>query len=93
MFHASQIDGLPTLEEAYGAGESLPEAVWDAAARLEALLARSGATIEHRGAGAYYQPGEDRIVLPPRGRFPSASSAGRCGRSSGVATMRGSWGV
>lgn len=31
VFHASQIDGLPTLEEAYGAGEPLPEAVWDAA--------------------------------------------------------------
>ena len=74
VFHASQIEGLPTLEEAYGAGEPLPEAAWDAEARLEALLARSGAAIEHRGARAYYQPGEDRIVLPPRGRFPSAAA-------------------
>jgi antirestriction protein ArdC len=74
VFHASQIEGLPTLEEAYGAGEPLPEAAWDAEARLEALLARSGAAIEHRGARAYYQPAEDRIVLPPRGRFPSAAA-------------------
>ncbi|MFZ1643354.1 MAG: zincin-like metallopeptidase domain-containing protein [Candidatus Contendobacter sp.] len=74
VFHASQIDGLPTLEEAYGTGEPLPEAVWDAEAHLETLLARSGAMIEHRGFRAYYQPGEDRIVLPPRGRFPSAEA-------------------
>lgn len=74
VFHASQIEGLPTLEEAYSAGEPLPEAAWDAEARLEALLARSGAAIEHRGARAYYQPSEDRIVLPPRGRFPSAAA-------------------
>ena len=74
VFHASQIEGLPTLEEAYGAGEPLPEAAWDAEARLEVLLARSDAAIEHRGVRAYYQPGEDRIVLPPRGRFPSAAA-------------------
>ncbi len=74
VFHASQIGGLPTLEEAYGVGEPLPEAAWDAADHLETLLARSGAAIEHRGARAYYQPGEDRIVLPPRGRFPSAAA-------------------
>ena len=74
VFHASQIEGLPTLEEAYGAGEPSLEAAWDAEARLEALLARSGAAIEHRGARAYYQPSEDRIVLPPRGRFPSAAA-------------------
>ncbi|MBK8184174.1 MAG: DUF1738 domain-containing protein [Candidatus Competibacteraceae bacterium] len=64
VFHASQIDGIPSLEEAYGAGEPLPEAVWDGEAHLEALLARSGATIDHRGSRACYQPGEDRIVLP-----------------------------
>lgn len=74
VFHASQIDGIPSLEEAYGAGEPLPEAVWDGEAHLEALLARSGATIDHRGYRAYYQPSEDRIVLPPRARFPSAEA-------------------
>ena len=71
---SSQIDGLPTLEEVYGAGEPLPEAVWDAEVHLETLLARSGAAIEHRGFRAYYQPSEDRIVLPPRARFPSAEA-------------------
>ena len=74
VFHASQIDGMPTLEEAYGADQSLPEAAWDAEARLEALLVRSGAMIEHRGARACYQPGADRIILPLRGRFPSAEA-------------------
>ncbi len=74
VFHASQIEGMPTLEEAYGVGESWPEAAWEAEARLDALLARSGAAIEHRGYRAYYQPGEDRIVLPPRARFPSADA-------------------
>ena len=74
VFHASQIEGIPTLEEAYGAGEPLPEAVWDGETHLEALLARSGATIDHRGYRAYYQPSEDRIVLPPRARFLSAEA-------------------
>ena len=74
VFHASQIEGLPTLEETYGAGDPWPEAAWDAEAHLDALLARSGAAIEHRGARACYQPGEDRIILPPRGRFPSAAA-------------------
>ena len=74
VFHASQIEGIPTLEEAYGVGEPLPEAAWDGEAHLEALLARSGATIDHRGYCAYYQPSEDRIVLPPRVRFPSAEA-------------------
>ena len=74
VFHVSQIEGIPTLEEAYGVGEPLPEAAWDGEAHLEALLARSGATIDHRGYCAYYQPSEDRIVLPPRVRFPSAEA-------------------
>jgi len=30
--------------------------------------------IDHRGYRAYYQPSEDRIVLPPRTRFPSAEA-------------------
>jgi antirestriction protein ArdC len=58
---------FPTLEEAYGVGEPLPEAAWDAEARTWRRCWRAVAPRSSTGAyRAYYQPGEDRIVLPPR---------------------------
>jgi len=74
VFHASQIEGLPALEEAYGPADALPDHVWAAEDRLERLLRRGGARIVHGGGRAYYDPEEDCIALPPRERFPSAAA-------------------
>ena len=62
VFHASQIEGMPSLEEAYGPVDAWPDHRWDAEDRLEALLHRSGAHLVHEGSIAYYHPREDRIV-------------------------------
>jgi len=74
VFHASQIEGLPSLEAAYGPAGAVPDHVWEAEDRLERLLRRSGARIVHGGNRAYYDPVEDWIALPPRERFPSAAA-------------------
>jgi antirestriction protein ArdC len=74
VFHASQIEGLPSLEEAYGPAGALPDHAWEAEDRLEDLLHRTGARIVHGGDRAYYDPVEDCIALPPRQRFPSAAA-------------------
>ena len=74
VFHASQIEGMPSLEEAYGPVDAWPDHRWDAEDRLEALLHRSGAHLVHEGSIAYYHPREDRIVLPPCERFPDPAA-------------------
>jgi len=74
VFHAAQIEGIPSLEEAYGPAAALPDHVWEAEDRLERLLHRSGARIVHGRGGPYYDPVEDFIALPPRERFPSAAA-------------------
>ena len=74
MFHASQIEGIPSLEAAYGPAGALPDHAWEAEDRLEDLLHRTGARIVHGGGRAYYDPVEDFIALPPRQRFPSAAA-------------------
>ena len=72
VFHASQIEGLPSLEAAYGPAGALPDHVWEAEGRLENILHRSGARIVYGGEGAYYHPVADFIALPPRERFPGS---------------------
>lgn len=74
VFHASQIEGIPSLEEAYGPADALPAHVWEAEERLERILRRGGARIVHGGNRAYYDPNEDVIALPPRERFPDAAA-------------------
>ena len=74
VFHASQIEGIPSLDAAYGSAAAGPDHVWEAEDRLESILHRSGARIVHGGDGAYYHPVEDFIALPPRQRFPSAAA-------------------
>lgn len=74
VFHASQIEGIPSLEALYGPTDALPDHVWDREEHLEALLRRSGARIAHEGGIAFYSPREDRIVLPPRERFREATA-------------------
>jgi len=74
VFHASQIEGIPSLEEAYGPADALPAHAWEAEDRLERILRRGGAWIVHGGDRAYYDPNEDVIALPPRERFPDAAA-------------------
>lgn len=67
VFNAEQIDGLPPLEAKPLGAE--PERH----ARAEAILANSGANINHiAGDRAYYQPATDKIVLPERNQFGTA---------------------
>ena len=74
VFHASQIEGIPSLEAVYGSMAGLPDHVWDTEERLERLLRGSGARFVHAGTRAYYDPLEDTITLPPRARFRDATA-------------------
>lgn len=66
VFNAEQVDGLPPLE-------SKAAPAWERQARAEAVLANSGAKIEHRnGDAAFYRPSTDTVTLPERGQFDSA---------------------
>jgi len=63
VFNAEQCERMPSLE---------PKRVqdWEVCERAARLLQASGADIEHRrGDRAYYQPKEDKIVLPEPERF------------------------
>ena len=73
VFHASQIEGIPSLEEIYGAAEYLDH-VWDTEERLERLLYGTGARFVHEGTRSNYDVLEDRIRLPPRVRFRDAAA-------------------
>ena len=67
VFNAEQIEGMPSLES-----ELRKVSRWEACERAEALLAASGARIEHRGGNrAFYRPSEDLIVLPRQQQFHS----------------------
>ncbi len=68
VFNVAQIDGLPEPVCATA------QQTWDADARAEALLAGSGARIQHGGSKAYYQPGTDAIQLPARAAFATAAN-------------------
>lgn len=69
VFNASQIDGLPPLE----ARPLMPEP--ERHTRAEAILANSGASIQHApGDRAYYRPSTDSITLPERNQFPAADA-------------------
>lgn len=67
VFNVAQIDGLPEPEET-------PEPTWDTEAAGDAVIAGSGARIEHHDQDqSYYVPSEDVIRLPNRGQFMSAA--------------------
>ena len=69
VFNAEQIDGLPPLEVRPLGPE--PERH----ARAEAILAHSGAEIQHQaGDRAFYRPSTDRITLPERAQFSTADA-------------------
>ena len=63
VFNARQCDRMPWLEH-----KSVQD--WEVCERAERLLQASGADIEHRrGNQVYYQPQEDKIVLPEPQKF------------------------
>jgi len=70
VFNAAQIDGLP---EALIPAPAVVH-TWQACEAAEAILAASGAHIEHGGAKAYYSPSKDVIQLPERSAFADATA-------------------
>lgn len=65
-FNAAQVEGAPE------AGEPMPASEWLLPAAFDGFVQRTGARITHGGDAAFYQPSEDRIVMPPRDRFLTA---------------------
>lgn len=65
-FNAAQVEGAPE------AGEPMPASEWIIPEVFDGFVSRTGARILHGGDAAFYQRGEDRIVLPNRDRFPTA---------------------
>ena len=61
MFNEAQVEGLP----AHLTWPQAPQPEGDAYATAEALLARSGAVIQHGGNRAFYSPSLDLIQMPP----------------------------
>ncbi len=68
VFHASQIDGIPTLAPA-GATKTVVERVEDA----EIILKASGVPVRIGGDRAFYSPAFDNIQLPPDEAFESSA--------------------
>jgi putative DNA primase/helicase len=66
VFHASQMDGLPPAPK----HELKPEV--DRFEQVEALVAQSGAVVQHGGNRAYYSPSLDVIQLPNADQFKDA---------------------
>ncbi|MCP1549461.1 MULTISPECIES: zincin-like metallopeptidase domain-containing protein [Methylobacteriaceae] len=65
-FNASQVEGAPE------AGEPHPASEWTIPDVFDGFVQRTGARITHGGDAAFYQPSEDRIVLPRRERFATS---------------------
>ena len=65
-FNAAQVEGAPE------AGEPMPASEWTIPEVFDGFVSRTGARITHGGDAAFYQPSEDRIVMPPRDRFGTA---------------------
>jgi antirestriction protein ArdC len=68
VFHASQIEGIPKLEESTPCGPVLEHDQ-----RLLTAIRRMGVQLVHKQSAAYYVPTADQIVLPPPSAFATAS--------------------
>ena len=67
VFNATQIDGLPPLEQR----PEKPE--WELVERAEKVLQDSGAEIHHTESNrAFYRPSSDSIHMPLKSQFPEA---------------------
>jgi antirestriction protein ArdC len=69
LFHATQIDGLPTYVP-----PTVAEAPWRAPEAAELILARSGAVVRTGGDRAFYSPSTDHIQMPPAAAFATAEA-------------------
>ena len=67
VFNVAQIDG-------YAADAVQLENQVTPIEQADALLTASGASITHSGDSAYYRPGTDQIVLPPREAFTGTAT-------------------
>lgn len=65
-FNAAQVDGAPATEDLPPASD------WTIPGSFDRFVEATGAEIIHGGDAAFYQPSEDRIVMPPRDRFRTA---------------------
>lgn len=69
LFHASQIDGVPTYTP-----PGIEEAPWRAPESAESIVRNSRADIRIGGERAFYSPGTDHIQMPPQSAFRSAAA-------------------
>lgn len=68
VFNAEQVDGIEIQ------APSAENAPFNAIEHAEALLANSGAVINHGGDAAFYVPSADKIQLPHKSAFDNESS-------------------
>lgn len=71
VFNASQIDGIPSLEQILA--EKQKDQKWTNLERAEMLIQDTKATIRHGGNDAYYSPALDHIQMPDKNQFKTAS--------------------
>jgi antirestriction protein ArdC len=67
VFNADQCDGLPDM---YHPGPLIePVEPEGREERLDAFFSSVGADLRHHGCEAYYEPGRDRVTMPPAELF------------------------
>ncbi len=69
LFHASQIDGIPSYLPV-----TVAEAPWRAPDAAETIVRNSRATIRIGGERAFYSPSTDHIQMPPQRAFRSPAA-------------------
>ena len=69
LFHASQIDGIPSYLPL-----TVAEAPWRAPDSAETIVHNSRATIRIGGERAFYSPSTDHIQMPPQRAFRSPAA-------------------
>ena len=68
LFHASQIDGLPTF-----VAPTVEEAPWRKPEAADTIVVNSQAVVRIGGDRAFYSPATDHIQMPPQHAFHSAA--------------------
>lgn len=80
VFNVAQVDGYQAEE-----GRIPEDSQVSPIERADALIAASDARITHEGSRAFYRPGTDEIVLPPRHLFTATSTRSATESYYGVA--------
>ncbi|MGY3055510.1 antirestriction protein ArdC [Pedobacter sp. UYEF25] len=70
VFNASQIDGIPTLQQER---KDEPSQQWTNIERAEIIVANTNADLRHGGNKAYYVPSRDYIQMPEKHQFDSGA--------------------